>query len=144
MLGRPLAEDLPELVTETGNKVEVLDLLRVSPDHADAYLCEAADWQALVGHQHGLAKMRVGRLTDKLREVEAAVFIEVFNSKEKITMELVRHYVTVDERVKIARKKLQVAQERETALESLKWAMQTRIQMLIQLNADMRAEKKLQ
>lgn len=143
-IGRPKKEDMPKLVTMNGNAIPIYELMEINPDHVDSYLCEQADWQALVGYQHGMSKVDVERCSNNVDDIESLVFSEHVSKSEKRTMETLRHLVNLDPRVKSAKTKLLVAKEREAALESIRWALQTRRDMLVQLNADIRAEKKLQ
>jgi hypothetical protein len=145
LVGRVSKEDLPSLLTEAGNRIPIYELLEVNADHVDGLLCEQTEWQALVAYQHGRAKLDVERADNNVEEVEAMVFAEIMSKEGKRPpMEAMRHYVALDKRVKSAKSKLLVAKERESALDSIRWALQTRRDMIVQLNADIRAEKKLQ
>lgn len=144
-LPRPKKEDLPHLTTEAGNGIPVYDILDINTDHPEYYLRDQTDWQALVSYQHGLAKLRVEHAERNLEETKAEVFIGICNSNKgtKMTVDYIKSLVTIDDRVKKAKNKIEVAKERESALESMRWAMQTRKEMLIQLGADVRLERKL-
>lgn len=144
-LPRPKKEDLPYLVTESGSEIPVYELLDINVDHPEFYLRNQVDWQALVSYQHGLAKLQVELLESRLEEIRSEVFVQVMSAVKgtKATVEYIKSLVTVDERVKKAKRKIELAKQRESALDSMRWAMQTRKEMLIQLGADTRLERKL-
>jgi hypothetical protein len=144
-LPRPKEEDLPLIVTENGNDIPVYALLDINTDHPEFYLRDQCDWQALVSYQHGLAKLRVEHLEDRLEAIKAEVYQQITQAHQgsKATVDYIKSLVTTDTRVLGAKSKIQVAKEREMALESMRWAMQTRKEMLIQLGADTRLERKL-
>jgi len=144
-LPRPDKKDLPYIVTESGSEIPVYDLLDINTDHPEFYLRDQTDWQALISSQHGIAKLRVEHLENKLEETKAEVFVEVSKASKglKVTVDYIKSLVIIDDRVKKIKAKIELAREKESALESMRWAMQTRKDMLIQLGADVRLERKL-
>lgn len=141
---RPHIDDFPLLETESGHKIPVYDLLEIQPDKISSYLCEQAEWQAVILFSHGKWKLGVEQLKRRVEEIEAAVYIELHTKMagQKATVDLLKSFVIIDDRVKVARNKLREAQKVENAFESMRHAMQTRKDMLIQLGADVRLDKK--
>lgn len=143
-LPRPHKEDLPLLETESGHKIPVYDILEIQPDKISSYLCEQAEWQGTIQFAHGKWKLVVEQLKRRVDEVEATVYVELHTkfAGQKATVELLKNLVILDDRVKVAKNKLRDAQQSENAFESMRHAMQTRKDMLIQLGADVRLDKK--
>jgi hypothetical protein len=147
-LGRPSVEDLPDVQTESGHEIPIMDLLHVDPDNLPNGMAEQADWQALIGYQHALAVLRREKLDRKLKELEATVSVRVFEEIEeedgkRPTIAMIDNRVMTNSAVIGLKDKIEVAKLREKSLEVLRSAFQTRKDMLIQLGAEIRLDRKL-
>lgn len=141
----PSSKDLPELLTESGVKIPLQDLLEIEPDKVGLYLSNQAGWQAVIAYSHGKAKLATERLKKRVEEVEAETFISIWRAHKGVkgvTMDVIKNLVVIDPNYEAARLRYLKAKETELAFETARNAMQVRCEMIIQLGADVRLEKK--
>lgn len=143
----PPSGDLPKLVSQgvDGKKVIAFDKL-VQLDGTNLrreYEIQAA-WSHFFGCQHSLAKVYVEQAARELKQGEAAKFLEhkAASRETKATVDQIKSQVESDPEVKALYIKFIECRKSEAMWEAAKWAWSDRGNMLVQIGAEERAEKK--
>lgn len=143
----PGKDSLPRVQTADGTDIPLNKLLNIDPDAVRADFQHVPGWQAAVAYAASLAKLRVDIKRRKIKEMESAKYIqmrEILSDKlEKPPSEaLIMHNVNVDPEIRNLYRELFDLERSSGALEAAKYAMYTRRDILIQMGAETRLDRK--
>lgn len=145
--GYPPASKRFVLESSDGYKVNVNKLLRVDENNIqEAYTTQAA-WSHFFLREASEAKLLVERQRRHIAELKGKTYLEykheAADSNLKPPVSQLEAAVESDTRVADAHKKLHRLQKNALQWEAVQYAWRDRLQMLIQLGAELRLEKKL-
>lgn len=139
--------DLPELISENleGSKVIPFQaLVQIDTSNLRREFEIQAAWSHYFGTQYGLAKVRTEKAARELKQGEAEKFLEYKAAarETKATVDQIKSQVESDPHVKTLYNNFIECRKRESMWESAKWSWNERGNMLTQIGADERFEKK--
>lgn len=138
---------MPVLVTESGDKVPICDLLLIDPTTLIQDLQIQPSWQAAVSYQCTLQEVRVSRLEREVDKTEAQLSIDHRNKIKAATgkapgVETVKSYVLSDPILTNVQNKLFEAREKLGAWKAAISALHARRECMINMGAEVRIDKK--
>lgn len=139
----PPASSLP-LVTRRNQRIDFDTLVKIDPDNLSAAFTNQASWAGFFNFNSALSSARVERQVRKIKEMEGELYLHYKSSatSKKMTVEEVKAAVYSDPKLKACHDELFALRKEQAAWDAAKWAWGDRRDMLMQLGADHRADKK--
>lgn len=137
----------PEAVTTSGSRIPIDQLLRVDPSNIRPHLETHAAWQAVISHAASVARLKVEISERHIKELESEKFIHYYTIlSDKMgkppSVDVVKHNVANDSEVRHAYKELFARKYKSSQLEDIRFSMHTRKEMLINLSAESRLDRR--
>ena len=143
----PPVRDLPPLVSRNDEGDTVIPfgkLVQINGANLRREFEIQAAWSHYFGTQHSLSKVETERAARALKQGEAEKYLQhkAASRETKATVEEIKASVETDPRVKKLYSDLLQCKKHEAMWEAAKWSWSDRGNMLIQIGAEERAEKK--
>lgn len=143
-----LLAEIPQLRSSGGSRIPVVELLRIDPGNLHEAFVNHATWQGFISFQHAEAKLMVARAERMIKQLRAERWLYFKENLEelfsiKATIDSIESAIERDPEVKKAYDALFALEYRERQLDALRSAFLARKDMLVNLGADERAERRM-
>lgn len=126
-----------------GERLKVPTLLSIDPDDLDGEYQMLSSWSATISYQAMLCSVRVEKQERKIKELESEAYLKLLSSAAKKPSEgSLKANVALSAVVKAAYTELYKLMEDQCAWEALKQGMAAKKDMIVNLGASLRLDKK--
>jgi hypothetical protein len=144
----PPKASLPVVCGVDGSEIPLYTLLHINPEAVRNDFQHAATWQATVAYAAAVKRLALARLKRRIKKAESVRFLQLrdlMTAKlgKAPSNELVDHNVRVDPKISDLWDEYEALEEESEALESARFALYARREMLISMGAETRLDRKL-